>query len=151
MFNTVSVQVNQLSLLQMPVYFVNFHVCFAVSSENRTLGMNSYILLCVTYVYAVFWQVYSQKTWHTVGKMSPAKNQFLPVFLSVAAVGSRSLCKPGSIKSYFSYINLNIRSTYIPGEGYVALYATPNPFCFNKICLNQIIFLSSDVHFDPVL
>ena len=27
--------------------------------------------------------------------------------------------------------------TFISGEGNVALYATPNPFLLNKICLNQ--------------
>ena len=27
---------------------------------------------------------------------------------------------------------------YMSGEGYVAFYATPNPFHFNKICLNQL-------------
>ena len=34
----------------------------------------------------------------------------------------------------FFNIHARVRS---PGEGIVALYATPNPFLLNKICLNQ--------------
>ena len=29
----------------------------------------------------------------------------------------------------------------LPGEGYVAFYATPNPILLNKICLNQQILI----------
>ena len=41
------------------------------------------------------------------------------------------------------YVPLN----YASGEGIVALYAAPNPFLLNKICLNQLCILNWCIHY----